>query len=141
MKKFLFLTMSMLMLGLFSCQKEELSEMTQETEVVLKQERGGVSSMLCPTTLMIQGMTPASAVCTITELFSGPGGITTFTNGTTHLDLETSTSYFVDIQGSSPATFSWCSCGDNIGSTTINAGGSFTLTTSSNGSLYTICSF
>lgn len=137
MKNIMFLCMGVLMLGLFSCEKEVMDDSSQGPEV---QMRRAVAKAACPTALMIQGMTPSTATCSVTDLNTSQN-VVTFSNGTAYITLSTSSSYFVDIQGPSPATFTWCSCGPNNGSVTIQPGSWYILNTSSSTSPYTICSF
>lgn len=131
--------MSIMMLGLYSCEKENIGEAGEGPALAERKAKPAFGAP-CSTALMIQGMTPSSATCSVTDLVTLQN-VVTFDNGTAYVTLMTNRDYFVDIQGSTSATFSWCSCGDNIGSTTIPAGGFTILSTSSSSSNYTICSF
>lgn len=135
MKNLIFLALGVVMLGLFACEKEAFTEQAPAVEALRRPP-----SSACSAALMIQGMTPASSTCSVTDLTTGLN-VVTFANGTAYLNLLTNRSYFVDIQGPSPATFTWCTCGDVSGSTVIPAGGFFVLNTGSNPANYTICSF
>lgn len=141
MKKILIFCMGIVMLSFFSCEKENLEEMAQNPRLESRYSTPPPPPNLpCATSFMIHGMTPSSATCVVYDL-SGQL-FATLGNGTGSATLETNTGYLVRIPlTSASASLSWCSCGDNLGSGTIPAGGFYYIHTSSDPSYYTICTF
>lgn len=138
MKRLMFLCLGIMMLSFFSCERENIQEMSQSPELSAK-KLPPVFSAPCSSAFLISGLS-SGAQCTITNLNTGQVAAT-FGNGTSYPTLETNGTYFVSIDGFNDATFNWCSCGNNIGSSTIPAGGFIIFNTSFSSSPYTICSF